>query len=188
MSRSSCTRAAGGPDRPPSSAWRPSWRRRWPTCTPWVKAVRLTPGTALHAKGPHSTYVHSRPVPRCDCPCLLSAVERAISRVLESSVIETVLRAHAGVVHRDVKPANLLLDGSGALKLIDFGISEMASVLGEEAVDRSSLVGVGKPSGGFHKRCAASKSSLLISTCSGMRLKVLAAVPVSAADERHLHV
>ena len=58
----------------------------------------------------------------------------------------------AGILHRDIKTGNLLMSGSNAVKLGDFGIAELAADLEEEQRDRHSLIGRGKPSGGFHKR------------------------------------
>ena len=44
------------------------------------------------------------------------------------------------------------MSSENAVKLGDFGIAELAADLEEEQRDRHSLVGRGKPSGGFHKR------------------------------------
>lgn len=91
----------------------------------------------VHGHGEQASSLSCCSVPRLQ----LRGCHQADKRVL-----------HAGIVHRDVKPANLLLDAQEGVKLADFGIAELAAVLRQEGEQRSTLVGATKPSGGFHKR------------------------------------
>ena len=72
------------------------------------------------------------------------APERAAAVV--KSVLDALAYAHRrGVVHRDVKPGNILLDASGAVKVTDFGIARVVAGGGEaEPLTRSGVL-VGTP-------------------------------------------
>ena len=52
------------------------------------------------------------------------SVEMAISYTRQAAA--ALAYAHAeNIVHRDVKPSNMLLDGSGTLRIVDFGLAKM---------------------------------------------------------------
>jgi serine/threonine protein kinase/tetratricopeptide (TPR) repeat protein len=68
---------------------------------------------------------------------LIKAKELPIERVIELAIqiCEGLHKAHqAGIVHRDVKPANILIDADGRAKILDFGL---ASVIGSDHLTKT---------------------------------------------------
>jgi tRNA A-37 threonylcarbamoyl transferase component Bud32 len=63
--------------------------------------------------------------------------DRLVARVGADSAAALTAAHRAGVVHRDVKPENILVDGSEQAKLVDFGI---ASIAGEKTLTATGAV------------------------------------------------
>ena len=81
------------------------------------------------------TYVDGQPLDRYCDDHKLSASDRI---ALLKQVNAAVAHAHQNlIVHRDIKPGNILVDGTGVPKLLDFGIARLLSEQSER--DATSL-------------------------------------------------
>lgn len=79
-------------------------------------------------------YVEGEPLDRFMRRCGRLAWQRALH--IGEQVAEALAAAHAeGITHRDVKPANIMLDTQGRVRLTDFGIAQIHTELDESPED-----------------------------------------------------
>ncbi|KAK3846784.1 MAG: kinase response regulator receiver domain-containing protein [Linnemannia gamsii] len=84
-----------------------------------------------------------------DCMALIKAIVRLPEDWARNYLAEVVLGLeylhNAGVVHRDLKPDNLLIDQNGHLKLTDFGLSRVGFLGRQAQTDRRAKVPMPSP-------------------------------------------
>ncbi|MGW4382719.1 protein kinase domain-containing protein [Kitasatospora sp. NPDC004531] len=67
-------------------------------------------------------------------------VERAVG--IAAAVLDALSAAHAqDLVHRDIKPGNIMITHDGGVKVVDFGIARAGSSSGQQLTQAASVVG-----------------------------------------------
>ena len=84
-----------------------------------------------HAEQPYIAmeYIHGRTLAQI----IRDREDMPLGRTLElmAELCDGLAFAHrAGIIHRDVKPANIMVDEQGSLKILDFGIARLAESAG----------------------------------------------------------
>eukprot|EP00955_Chlamydomonas_euryale_P004201 43733-Chlamydomonas_euryale.AAC.12 len=75
-------------------------------------------------------FYHPHPPPPSCCPPPAVVFARQVRLVMWQLLAATAAAHARGVIHRDINPTNILLEGDGTVKLADFGLARSVDVPG----------------------------------------------------------